>query len=52
MIEVTQIPILEDNYTYILHEKHENVVGCLDPGESEPILEFLSKKKIEIGLYF
>ena len=52
MIEVTQIPILEDNYTYILHEKHENVVGCLDPGESEPILEFLSKKKLKLDFIF
>ena len=52
MIEVIQIPILNDNYTYLLHEKEDNIVASVDPGLSEPIIKILEKKKPEIRFYF
>ncbi len=52
MIEVIQIPILNDNYTYLLHEKEDNIVASVDPGLSEPIIKILEKKNLRLDFIF
>ncbi len=50
MLNVTLIPILSDNYTYILQS--ENDVAVLDPGESTAIINFLEEKKLIPSIIF
>jgi hydroxyacylglutathione hydrolase len=41
MLDVTILPILNDNYAYILHSKDE--VAVLDPGDAAPIIKYLEQ---------
>lgn len=43
MIEVTLIPILEDNYAYLLEGGGQ--VAVVDPGEAGPVIDAIQKKK-------
>lgn len=43
MLKVYQIPSLEDNYIYILHENHQTLV--IDPSTFKDVDDFLNKKK-------
>jgi len=43
-MEIIQIPVLEDNFIYILHEATEKKTAVVDPAEAEPVLELLSHK--------
>ena len=45
MLEIFIINALSDNYVYLLRNEHKNITSVIDPGESEPILKFLNKKK-------
>ena len=45
MLEIFIINALSDNYVYLLRNEHKNITSDIDPGESEPILQFLNKKK-------
>ena len=37
-LEIHQIPVLEDNYVYLLHEPGSGATGVVDPAVSEPVL--------------
>lgn len=43
-LDVTLIPILEDNYTYIL--KSDDQIAVLDPGESQPVIDYLEQHNL------
>ena len=45
MIDVTIIPILRDNYAYLLHAP-EGATAILDAGESAPIISVLESKNL------
>ena len=36
------IPVLSDNYVYLLHEPEDGVTGVVDPAVAEPVMERLS----------
>ena len=38
MLDIVQVPILGDNYAYLLHEPDEGVTAAVDPGEAGPLL--------------
>lgn len=38
MLEIKIIPVLTDNYAYLLRCRKSGVVACVDPGEAAPIL--------------
>lgn len=38
MLEIVQVPILGDNYAYLLHEPEEGATAVVDPGEAAPLL--------------
>lgn len=42
-LEILQVPALEDNYIYLLHEKEKNVTAAVDPAVKEPVLGALQK---------
>jgi len=45
MLDVTLLPILQDNYAYII--KSANKIAIIDPGEAKPILKYLQKNNIK-----
>lgn len=38
MLEIVQVPILGDNYAYLLHEPQWETAAVVDPGEAGPLL--------------
>ena len=47
-MKIEIIPCLQDNYSYILIDESKNIACVVDPGEADPIINFLNKKKIEL----
>ena len=39
MIEIHQIPVLSDNYVYLIRDPRSGSVGVVDPAVTEPVLE-------------
>ena len=46
--EIHQLPLWEDNYIYILHEKKNNKTAVIDPGESQTVRKFLKAKNLSL----
>lgn len=44
MLEIIQVPLLRDNYAYVLHDAASGDTAVLDPSSSLPILELLDAK--------
>ncbi|MFZ5792548.1 MAG: hydroxyacylglutathione hydrolase [Pseudomonadota bacterium] len=38
-LEIALVPLLRDNYGYLLHEPASALTGVVDPSESQPVLE-------------
>ena len=50
-LDIRQIPVLNDNYVYLVREPEQNAVGVVDPAVVEPIMaEKFGNKKTD-GLY-
>ncbi|XP_050213288.1 probable hydroxyacylglutathione hydrolase 2, chloroplastic [Mercurialis annua] len=43
-LQIELVPCLRDNYAYLLHDIDTGTVGVVDPSESAPIINALSKK--------
>ncbi len=37
-LHIDVLPILEDNYTFLLHDDGKDITAIIDPGDSEPVL--------------
>ena len=48
MIEVIQIPALQDNYIYLLIDKESSLTACVDPSLAEPVINLLNKKNLNL----
>ena len=46
--EIYQIPLWEDNYIYLLHEKTKNQTAVIDPGEAKAVNQFLKSKNLKL----
>ena len=46
--DIHQIPLWEDNYIYLLHDKSENKTAVVDPGEAEPVHSFLKTHNLKL----
>lgn len=46
MIEVTIIPVLKDNYAYLIRAA-DGTIGVIDPGEAEPVIACLERLGIK-----
>jgi len=42
------IPCLQDNYSYLIIDENNNFACVVDPSESQPIINFLKNKNIEL----
>lgn len=44
MIEIIQLPVLADNYVYLIHEPVSGQTAAVDPAEAEPVLKALAQR--------
>ena len=52
MLEIVQIPVLTDNYTYVLHDPQQQQTAVVDPALAEPVLETLNAKGWHLNYIF
>ena len=52
MLEIVQIPVLSDNYIYLLHEPVSAETAVVDPALAPPVLEVLAKKGWKLNYVF
>ncbi|MBX6323046.1 MAG: hydroxyacylglutathione hydrolase, partial [Rhodospirillaceae bacterium] len=38
VLDIRLVPLLKDNYAYLIHEPQAGVTGIVDPSEAEPVL--------------
>lgn len=50
MLEVTLIPVLDDNYAYILQSGKD--IAVVDPGEAEPVIKYLEDNNLKPSIIF
>jgi hydroxyacylglutathione hydrolase len=43
-LEIALVPLLKDNYGYLLHEPRSGLTAVLDPSEAEPVLEAVAAR--------
>ncbi|MBT4988986.1 MAG: hydroxyacylglutathione hydrolase [Rickettsiales bacterium] len=46
------IPILSDNYCFIIQDLVNNITICVDPGSSDEVIEFLDKNNLKLDYIF
>lgn len=46
--DIHQIPLWEDNYIYLLHEKQEDKTAVIDPGEAKAVNQTLKTKNLKL----
>lgn len=44
MLEIVQLPVLSDNYIYLLHEPESGATAVVDPAEPAPVLAALADR--------
>ena len=44
MILIEQIPVMLDNYIYILVDKSTNQTACVDPGVTSEVINYIDEK--------
>lgn len=44
MLEIIQLPVLRDNYIYVLHDSRSAETAVIDPAEAVPVLDLLARK--------
>ncbi|MEE9338906.1 MAG: hydroxyacylglutathione hydrolase [Methylococcaceae bacterium] len=44
MLEIIQLPVLSDNYIYIIHEPNSKETAVVDPAIAQPVIDLLNGK--------
>ena len=52
VVSVTNIPQLQDNYSYAIKTNNTNEVIIVDPAESKKIMKYIKKKSTYTNRYF
>lgn len=52
MFDIIQIPVLEDNYIYLLYNIKDKKMACIDPAVAEPVLELMEELEVELESIF
>ena len=47
-MKIKIIPCLQDNYAYLVIDEEHRVACVIDPGEADPIIEYLKNNKIKL----
>jgi hydroxyacylglutathione hydrolase len=48
-LEVVRVPVLSDNYAWLVHDSASGETAALDPGEAEPMLAAAASRRWSIG---
>lgn len=43
-MEVVRVPVLQDNYVWVLHEPKSNLTAVVDPAEVQPVNRVLQER--------
>ncbi|MEN8166264.1 MAG: hydroxyacylglutathione hydrolase [Pseudomonadota bacterium] len=49
MIEITPVPAFDDNYIWMLGDAESNLFVAVDPGDEDPVLEWLQARDAELS---
>ncbi len=44
MLEIITLPVLTDNYIYVVHDRDSKKTAVVDPALAEPVLALLNEK--------
>lgn len=47
-VNITPIPAFKDNYIWLLADRDRKVAVIVDPGEAQPVLDYLSKNQLQL----
>ena len=47
-MEIKIIPCLQDNYSYLVIDKENNIACVIDPSEAKPVIDYLENNKIKL----
>ena len=47
-MKIKIIPCLKDNYSYLIIDEESNIACVIDPGEADPIIEYIEDNKIKL----
>ena len=47
-MKIQIIPCLKDNYSYLIIDEKKNIACVIDPGEADPIIEYLENNNIKL----
>ena len=48
-MKIKIIPCLQDNYSYLIIDEKKNTACVIDPGEANPVIDYLEKNKIKLN---
>jgi hydroxyacylglutathione hydrolase len=51
-MQIYRIPVLRDNYIFVLHNQEQNIAAVVDPALAEPVLEKLKSLNAELVAIF
>lgn len=49
MIKVHALSAFSDNYIWVIQHDNDNRVAVVDPGQAEPVLDYLQRNELELG---
>ncbi len=52
MLEITQLPVLNDNYIYLIHDPDSGETAVVDPALANPVLDELANKNWHLTYIF
>ncbi|MDJ0725677.1 MAG: hydroxyacylglutathione hydrolase [Prochloraceae cyanobacterium] len=51
-MKIYRLPVLSDNYIFLLHDREQNLAAVVDPAEAEPVLNKLKELNAELVAIF
>lgn len=51
-MQIIRLPVLSDNYIFLLHDPQQNIAAVVDPAEAQPVLDELTKLNAELVAIF
>lgn len=51
-MEIIRLPVLSDNYIFLLHDRQQNIAAVVDPAEAAPVLQQLQQLGVETVAIF
>lgn len=51
-MQIERLPVLSDNYVFILWDAQQQVAAVVDPAVAEPVLEFLERRALRLAAIF